>query len=210
MYEFTRPGFSYSKITIEHDDDGIGTITFEKKDLDESFTDPIKVSPATIEKINTALDELNYFDSGETYQYEKDYSHLGTSKFTFIRGDKKRSTEFNWTDNKAAKVLADTYRKLSNQYTWEFEINVSRENQPLQSPGIIGTLDSYLRRDEIADPRQMIPFLKELHEDDRLPLMSRNHVERLIKQIEKAKIAEPRYAFTFERSEQGYCRPLLF
>ncbi len=186
-YEFTRPGFIYSKITITHDDKGQGTITFEKKDLDESFTDPIKVSPATIEQINTALDELDFFNSNENYQYEKDYSHLGTAKFTFLRGDKKRSTQFNWTDNKAAKIIADIYRKLSNQYTWQFEINVSRENQPLQSPSIIDTLDSYLRRNEIADPRQMIPFLKELHEDDRLPLMSRNHVDRLIKQIEKIK-----------------------
>jgi len=187
IYEFTRPGFTYSKISIAHDDTGKGTITFEKKDLDESFTDPLTVSAATLEQINNALDELNFFDSSENYQYEKDYSHLGTSKFTFIRNGRERSTEFNWTDNKAAKVLADVYRKLSNQYTWEFEINVSRENQPLLSPGIISVLDSYLKRNEIADPKQMIPFLKELHEDDRLPLMSRNHIERLIEQIEKAK-----------------------
>ncbi len=187
FYEFTRPGFTYSKISIEHDDNGKGSITFEKKDLDESISDPIAISSATLEQITAALDELNFFDSAENYQYEKDYSHLGTSKFTFIRGDKKRSTEFNWTDNKAAKTLADIYRKLTNQYTWEFEINVSRENQPLQSPGIIAVLDSYLRRNEIADPNQMLPFLKDLHEDDRLPLMSRNHIDRLIKRIEKAK-----------------------
>ena len=187
IYEFTRPGFTYAKISIAHDDKGKGTITFEKHDLDESVTDPVAISPATLEQITTALDELDFFDSSENYQYEKDYSHLGTSKFTFIRGDKKRSTQFNWTDNKAARTLADIYRKLANQYTWEFEINVSRENQPLQSPGIIAVLDSYLKRNEIADPNQMLPFLKDLHEDDRLPLMSRNHIERLIKQIEKAK-----------------------
>jgi hypothetical protein len=31
----------------------------------------------------------------------------------------------------------------------------------------------------------MIPFLKELSDDERIPLISRNHAAKLIKQIEK-------------------------
>lgn len=187
IYEFTRPGFVYSKIRIVHDDAGKGTIEFEKKELDETFTDPLRVSQKTLTRINELLGELDFFNSAENYQYEKDYSHLGTARFTFIRGEKERTAEFNWTTNAAAKELADIYRGLSTQYVWQFEVNVSRENQPLQSPSLIDALDGYIRRKEIADPEQMLPFLKELYNDDRLPLMARNHLDRLIKQIEKAK-----------------------
>jgi hypothetical protein len=187
VYEFTRPGFVYSKIKIVHDDSGKGSISFEKKELEETFTDPLVVSEKTLARINELLDELDYFNSTENYQYEKDYSHLGTARFTFTRGDRERTSEYNWTTNKAAKELADIYRNLSNQYIWKFEITVSRENQPLQSPSLVNALDGYLRRKEIADPEQMLPFLKELYNDDRLPLMTRNHLDRLIKQIEKAK-----------------------
>ncbi len=187
IYEFTRPGFVYSSIKIIHNEAGNGTISFEKKELEEVFTDPLEVSQKTLARINELLDELDYFNSTEDYQYEKDYSHLGTARFTFIRGDKERTAEYNWTTNKAARELAEIYRGLSNQYIWQFEMNVSRENQPLQSPSLVDVLDGYIRRKEIADPEQMLPFLKELYNDDRLPLMSRNHLDRLIKQIEKAK-----------------------
>lgn len=187
IYEFTRPGFVYSNIKIAHNDAGKGTIAFEKKDLEETFTDPLVVSQKTLARINELLDELDFFNSSENYQYEKDYSHLGTARFTFIRGGKERTAEYNWTTNKAAKELADIYRGLSNQYIWQFEMNVSRENQPLHSPSLVDVLDGYIRRKEIADPEQMLPYLKELYYDDGLPLMSRNHLDRLIKQIEKAK-----------------------
>jgi len=187
IYEFTRPNFVYSNVKIVHNDAGKGTITFEKKDIEETFTDPLRVSQRTLARINELLDELDFFNSTEDYQYEKDYSHLGTARLTFIRGEQERTAEYNWTTNKVARELADIYRNLSNQYIWKFEMTVSRENQPLQSPNLINALDSYLHRKEIADPEQMLPFLKELYNDDRLPLMSRNHLDRLIKQIEKTK-----------------------
>jgi hypothetical protein len=68
-----------------------------------------------------------------------------------------------------------------------FDINVARQNQPLESPRIMRGLDSYLKRNAISDPVQMLPFLRELSGDERMPLIARNHAERLAKQIEKDK-----------------------
>jgi hypothetical protein len=48
-------------------------------------------------------------------------------------------------------------------------------------------LDSLLRRNEISDPPQMLPMLKELSNDERIPLIARNHAKRLVEKIEKAK-----------------------
>lgn len=64
---------------------------------------------------------------------------------------------------------------------------VTRENQPLEAPRMIDALDSYLRRGEISDPPHLLPFIKEISEDERLPLIARNHAARLLKQIEKTK-----------------------
>ena len=86
-----------------------------------------------------------------------------------------------------ARALADEYRKLSNQYIWMFDINLSRENQPLESPKLMDVIDGYIRRNEISDAVQLIPFLKQLGDDERIPLIARNHATRLIKQIEKEK-----------------------
>ena len=81
----------------------------------------------------------------------------------------------------------DEYRRIANEYTWKFEIDVVRQNQPLQAPGLMTTLDNYLKQNEISDPPHIVPLLTELATDERLPLIARSHAERLVKQIEKTK-----------------------
>ena len=185
FYEFSQPAFTVSKVLIEHDEAGNGTISFMKSISDELISDPIQVSPAALEKINAALTTLNFLDSTENYQYEKDYSHLGNIKIKIKKGGRERETKFNWTQNQGARALADEYRKISNQYIWIFDMKLSRENQPLESPRLMDTLDLYYKRNEISDPAQMVSFLKELSDDERIPLIARNHAARMIKTIEK-------------------------
>jgi hypothetical protein len=186
-YEFSQPNFVISQISIEHDENGKGKITFLKKDFSEPISDPIQLSPATLERIKTAYQTLNFLDSTENYQYEKDYSHLGNMKFTQLKDGRERTAKFNYTVNKDAKILADEYRKIGQQYVWVFDLNVARVNQPLEAPRLFDALDSLVKRDEISDAPQMIPFLRELSNDERLPLIARNHATRLIKMIEKKK-----------------------
>jgi hypothetical protein len=187
FYEFLQPAFVVSKVLIEHDENGKGKISFMKNISDEVISDPIQLSPAALERIKNALAALDFMNSTESYQYEKDYSHLGNIKIKISRDGRTRETKFNWTENKDAKALADEYRKISNQYIWMFDINLSRENQPLESPKLMDLIDGYIRRNEISDAAQLVPFLKELGNDERIPLIARNHATRLIKQIEKEK-----------------------
>ena len=187
FYEFSQPDFIISKIVIEHDEAGRGTITFTKKMFGDKVTDPLQISPAALERINAAYAALNFVDSNESYQYEKDYSHLGVTTFRLKKGDKQRTAVFNYTVNKDAKALVDEYRKLGNQFIWIFDITVARENQPLETPKLLDSLDSLLRRDEISDPAQMVPLLKGMKDDERIPLITRNHADKLAARIEKGK-----------------------
>ena len=185
FYEFSQPDFTISKISIEHDESGKGKITFLKKYVEEDITDPIQISPKALERIKGIWQTLNYLEAGENYQYEKDYSHLGNMKFSAIKDGSARKTTFNWTTNPDAKALADEYRKISRQFTWIFDINLARENQPLEAPKAMNLLDSYLKRDELSDPVQLIPFLKKLSDDERIPLIARNKAAKLVGEIEK-------------------------
>ena len=190
-YEFSQPEFVVSSIKIEHDPDGAGTIAFKKKGSDEAITDPIRVSAKAIARINEALAALDFLSSTENYQYEKDYSHLGVTKFAFAQNGHSREISISWTENKDAKTLMDEYRKISNQYIWVFDISLSRENQPLDAPRLLDSLDSMIRRNEISDPLQMEPFLRELSNDERIPLIARNHASRLVAQFEKERKKAP-------------------
>lgn len=185
FYEFSRPDFNLSNISIEHDENGAGKITFLKKYVDENITDPIKISPKALERIKKIWQSLNFLEADENYQYEKDYSHLGNVKFSVIKDRRTRTTKFNWTTNTDAKALADEYRKITNQFVWMFDINLARENQPLEAPKVMNMLNIYLKRDEISDPVQLVPFLKNLSDDERIPLIARNKATKIIGEIEK-------------------------
>jgi len=187
FYEFTQPDFVISKIHIEHDENGKGKIAFLKKDFSEDFSDPFQFSEAALERVKAAWSALNFLDSTANYQYEKDYPHLGNMTFTMKKDGKMREAKFNWTDNKSAKNLADEYRKIGQQLIWIFDISVARENQPLEAPRLLDSLDSMIKRNEVSDAAQMIPILKELNDDERIPLIARNHALKLAAQIEKNK-----------------------
>lgn len=184
-YLFFQPNFTLSRILIRHDDLGKGTIEFMRADFEEPMTEAIEISGATLARIDSAYADLKFLESNESYQHERDFSHMGTVRLTLVREDKKRTAEFNWTDNRLAKSLADEYRKIANQFIWTFDIDLARQNQPLESPKLISRLDSYLRRNEISDPVQLLPLLTALANDERLPLIARNHTLRLIGQIKK-------------------------
>jgi hypothetical protein len=187
IYQFDQPNFVVSHIVIEHDESGKGKITFMKRGLEDPESDPITLTPVTMDKIKAALTALNFLDSTETYQTVRDYSHMGNVTLTYRKDSRERTVKYNWTDNKDAKALMDEYRKIGVQYVWQFDMSISRENQPLNAPGLMDELDSYLRRSEISDPQQMLPLLKELSNDERIPLIARNHAKRLVEKIEKDK-----------------------
>jgi hypothetical protein len=184
-YLFFQPNFTLSRVLVRHNDLGKGTVEFLRSDQDDPVTEPIELSATTLARINANLDELRFLESNESYQHEKDFSHLGTVRITFSRDEKKRTAEFNWTDNQLARSLAGEYRKIANQFIWQFDMTLARENQPLESPKLIARLETYLKRNEISDPVQMLPLLNELANDERLPLIARNHALRLIEQIKK-------------------------
>jgi hypothetical protein len=101
------------------------------------------------------------------------------------RGERKRVAEFNWTNNSDAETLITEYRKAADQAIWIFDVSIGRQNQPLNLPKLMEALESLINRNGISDPQQLLPLLKDLSGDERVPLIARNHALRLIKKIEK-------------------------
>ncbi len=186
FYTFAQPDFLVSKIFIEHDETGKGKITFQKRNFGELITDPIQLSPQTLERVKTVFSNLNFLDSKEVYQSpERNYAHLGTMNFAIKKDGRERAVEFNWSENKDAKLLADEYRRIGQQFVWIFDMSIAKQNQTLETPALMDALDSLIKRNEISDAAQMLPLLKELSMDERLPLIARNHATRIVKEIEK-------------------------
>ncbi|HZJ45016.1 MAG TPA: hypothetical protein VFD63_14680 [Pyrinomonadaceae bacterium] len=184
-YEFTQPKFYVKHIFLEHDSAGHGKITFERLNEDVSVEEPIQISPAALTRIRANWDALKFLDSQKDYQSSQQFPHLGTMKIGMRLGEKKRIAEFNWTHDSNAADLISEYRKLADQAILVFDISVARENQPLNAPKLMETMESYLKRNGLSDPRQLLPLLEDISTDEHVPLIARNHALRLIKQIKK-------------------------
>ena len=184
-YEFSQPKFYIKHIVLEHDANGRGTITFERVNEDVPVTEPIELSADALARINAAWQALQFLDSNEDYQSDKQFPHLGTMRIRMERGDRKRVAEFNWTNNRDASKLVDEYRKAADQAIWVFDIAIARENQPLNAPKLMEAMESMLKRNAVSDPRQLLKLLQDISTDEHVPLIARNHALRLIKQIQK-------------------------
>lgn len=184
-YEFTQPKFYVKHIVIEHDANGRGTVTFERLNEDTPVTEPLQLSPEAWTRINAAWQGLRFLDSNEDYQSNKQFPHLGTMKIGMERGERKRVAEFNWTNNRDAETIVNEYRKAADQAILVFDIGIARENQPLNAPKLMETMETLLKRDGLSDPRQLLKLLQDISTDEHVPLIARNHALRLIKQIEK-------------------------
>lgn len=184
-YEFSQPKFNISHIVVEHDVNGRGTVTFHRLNEETPVVEPLNLSPAVLERIKLAWQSLQFLDSNTDYQADKQFPHLGTMKIGMQQGERKRVAEFNWTNNDDASTLISEYRKAADQAILIFDISIARENQPLNSPKLMEVMESYLKRNALSDPHQLLGLLQELSTDEHVPLIARNHALRLIKKIQK-------------------------
>ena len=184
-WEFAQPQFIVKHIVIEHDALGRGKVSFDRKAEEQTVVEPVELSTAVLERIDRLWRALNFLDSKENYQSSKNFAHLGTYKLIMNDGSRERTTEFNWSDNPDAWNLAQEYRRVADQAILIFDINIARENQPLNTPGLLTQMESYYNRNALSDPKQLVPLLKELRTDEHIPLIARNHADRLLKKIEK-------------------------
>jgi hypothetical protein len=184
-YEFSQPKFLVNHIVLEHDANGRGTVTFERMNETTPVVEPLELSPAALERIRAAWQGLQFLESETNYQADKQFPHLGTMRIGMERGDRKRVAEFNWTNNSNASALVNEYRKAADQVILVFDISIARENQPLGVPKLMELIESLMKRDGLSDPRQLVKLLEDLSTDEHVPLIARNHAQRLIKKIQK-------------------------
>lgn len=184
-YEFKQPEFIVSRILIEHDAAGRGQISFARKESAELFTDPLEISPAALARILAAWEGLKFLDSDASYQAEKQFPHLGTMTLRMRQGTRERAAEFNWTHDESVAALVKEYRGIGEQQLFIFDVTLARQYQPSDTIKLFKRLESLLERKELSDSAQLLPLLRDLTTDERIPLMARNHVTRLLKKIEK-------------------------
>src|SRR5215475_6479217 len=185
-YIFENPRFTTPVPELEFDGSGQGKFRFQRKDSDE-IVNKLSVSSEVLSQIQLLLDNLNFLASSEDYQHKKDFSHLGNMTITYSRGGKERTVTFNYTDNQSMTRLSEIFRGIITQETRIFELETVLANDPISTPAQLRMLESELKSKHIADPHRFDPILKNIKSDESVPLIARNHADRLLKMIGKEK-----------------------
>ncbi|HYE13943.1 MAG TPA: hypothetical protein VD968_05840 [Pyrinomonadaceae bacterium] len=184
-YEFRHPDFFVYFIHVEHDDRGRGVIRFERRSDTEQITEPFELAPAALERIAAHWAALKFLDSTAEYQGERTYPSYGKSRLTMRQGGRERTAEFNYSQDENAMGLVNEYRKAADQAVLVFELKIALESQPLETPKLIDRIERLIERNALSDAAQLTPLLRELSEDERIPLVGRNQLARILKKLDK-------------------------
>ena len=187
VYEFSQPEFFISHLIIMVVGRGHGTFTFQRKTLSEPIVEAFDLSPAALARIDNLWQALNFLNTAEDYQTPRQYPHLGTISLRMVRGNQDRSTQFNWTANNTMNDLLREYRRIADQALFVFDINLARTLQPLDAPKLMDRLEKLVKSDGLSDTQQVVPLLRELAVDERIPLIARNRADKILQIIAKAK-----------------------
>ncbi len=185
-YLFENPRFTTPIQELEFDGSGQGKFRFKRKDSDE-IVNKLSVAPEVLSQIQLLLDDMNFLASGEDYQHKKDFSHLGNMTISYSRGGKERTVKFNYTDNQSMTRLSEIFRNIITQETRIFELEAVIANDPISAPAQLRMLESELKSKRVADPHRFDPILKNIRLDEGVPLIARNHADRLLQMISKGK-----------------------
>lgn len=185
-YYFENDRFTIPYQEVLVDGEGRAQYRFKKKDMDE-MTIVFQVSPRVLTEIRSTLEQLSFLSSVEDYQHRKDFSHLGTITLMQQVGERRREAKFNYTDNAMVNNLVRIFRGLTVQENRIFEIDLVRSMDPISMPAQLRLLEGELKSRNVADARRFNQILKELSRDESVPLIARNHADRLLRQIEQSK-----------------------
>ena len=190
-YQFENARFYIPLIKIDLRPNGEGVLKFKRGESDELIDLKFKLFPETMARIRQLYEITNFLSSTENYQDKKDHSNLGWVTLLMSAGERNREARFNYTPNAEINELADIFRAIATQHMDMFDIENAQQFQPLDVPKQLEILENDLRLVRIAEPKQLLPKLREIANGDQAPIIARNQAKRLIESIEKSKFKSP-------------------
>ena len=190
-YTFENPRFYIPWIQLDLSPEGAGIVHFRRGESDDLLDRKVRLLPSTLSKIAELIARTSFLTSDEDYQSKRDFSHLGWMTISVNQGGKERTVRFNYTEKQDIGELSEIFRAIANQAIMLFDIDLSIQHQPLDLPRMLDTLENELHLERYAEPDQLISTLRDIAQDDTLPLIARNHATRLITSIQKGKFRSP-------------------
>ncbi|MEN3333431.1 MAG: hypothetical protein V7641_2796 [Blastocatellia bacterium] len=186
-YKFENKRFYVPMMEIDLAADGAGELRFQRGESDDLLDHKFKLMPATMARIRQLFDTTRFLDSSDTYQADKDFSHLGWVTLLARQNGRERKVRFNYTQQPQISELADIFRGIATEEMHLFDIETSEQFQPLDLPRLLDAIENDLRLQRITEPERLLAKLQEVAVNPTQPLIARNHATRMVSDIKKGK-----------------------
>lgn len=190
-YKFENARFYIPLIDLQVNADRTAKLSFKQGESDDTIDQTFTVRPETMDRLVELTTRSRFLESDEDYQSKKDFSHLGWITITATEGGHHRTTRFNYSQNKDVSDLAEIFRAIATQWIDIFHIKVAVEHQPLDLPAQLDALENDLQIERLVEPESLVDPLRDISQDDTLPLIARNHADKIITAIQKKKYKSP-------------------
>jgi hypothetical protein len=186
-YTFENEKFDPKFVEIKLTADGKAAMRYQKRDEPDIEQVDFMVTTQTTNRLKTLFDSVNFLNSQESYQSNRDLANLGKITLQLVQGERNRSTSFNFTNNQSVTQIVALFRGLETQQRRVTELTNARQFAPLDLPRLLKALEEDIKRGRIAEPKQMLTLIDEVAKDDTLPLIARNLAQKISKTLAKEK-----------------------
>lgn len=184
-YRFENEQFLISRIDMRLDGSGTGSLVFVRKGLARPVERKVRVGEGTMAEVWASLERLDFTRSGEAYESKGLHTNLGTITIAVARDGAAREVSFHYTTNREMVSVAATLRGIANREIHAFDLETALRFQPLETPALLEALKKDVAARRIADAAALVPLLRQIADDEALPLIARNRASELAEKIEK-------------------------
>jgi hypothetical protein len=186
-YTFENEKFDPKFVEIKLIADGKAVLRYQKRDEPEVEQMDFTVTSQTLNRLKNLFDSVNFLNSQESYQANRDLANLGRITLQLEQGERHRRTSFNFTNNQMVMQIVTLFRGLETQQRRVTELTNARQFAPLDLPRLLKAVEEDLKRGRIAEPTQLSTLIDEIAKDDTLPLIARNLAQKILKNLAKEK-----------------------
>lgn len=173
----------YTVLTI----DSKGKGTYDSHKLEDPPTPrPLELTAGTTERIFSLAQSLDYFRSGRLDSRHK-VANMGLKTLTYEAGAEKNQVQFNYTENRTAQQLSDTFEKIANVEEQITQLQYEMKYDHLSLPQALQQAQVALDEHDYVETTLLMPTLEKISTDPRFMHLAQDRAKDLMQRIQENK-----------------------
>ena len=170
----------YINITVDSSGEG----TYEGRKLaDPSNPQPMRLSPATTQRLFALCERLDYFQN-VVLESGKNVANLGWKTLVYERDGRQNRVEFNYTRRREAEEIVELFEGIAAVQEHIQSLEYAMKYDHLSLPGELRQIQIDMEKKALADPELMVPSLEKIVRNRRFLNLAQSRAQDILQRIQ--------------------------